>query len=443
MNKVIILNLIFIFFSINILIAESYVCNTECKNLKKANYIGIKPVKEYLKRKGSIVIIPNEKTAKKKGYAVFNSCNNKTSLRKKITKKCSPVFGVIQDKKYFCISELKAFSSEKKAVANKFSVYTSCGSTTPTPTVTSTPSNETPTPTKTPSVTPLPLVLTITSEAGEKFTNLDSMSIANLSNGRYRSYTSASASSISNPDTLRLSDSDDGETFGAKIPITGVTPLADETFTNASSVLTNSGETVLIYERVKHVSSAGVDIHNLMRAVSSDGIQFAQSPQFVVIPGGSLISNYFHPSLMRLQDGRLRMYFTSSQSNKMLTSSDDGMTWDEATDVVILGRNDSYAPYPTEPSVVTHSSGKFLMFFTSSFGANPTGNSIFIAQSSDGVVFHVFDQPVLQSSGEISYVKPAAIVLPDGSIRVYYVQRTGSLNNAIRIIKSIKLSGSL
>ncbi len=193
---------------------------------------------------------------------------------------------------------------------------------------------------------------------------------------------------------------------------------------------------MMLYEKIRHISSAATEINNLMRAVSADGVSFANSPETSPIPGGSTIASNFDPSLVRVQDATVRLYYSASAKVYSALSTDDGESWTEEGRVPILGRSTSFAPFPIEASVVKDPSGNFLMFFASPLDSETSSYSIFLAKSDDGTNFHVFDEALLIPPEGSSYRDPNAIQLQNGSIRLYFVERTGDLNSQTRATKS-------
>lgn len=243
-----------------------------------------------------------------------------------------------------------------------------------------------------------------------------------------------SASSIStfDPDTLRLSTSADGLTFGAKTALTGITPEAEATFGNPAFLAFDNGTFLMLYEDIKHVSSAAVDINRMRRAISMDGSAFTNEPSTVFSPGGSLVSIYLQPSLVRIDNTKIRMFYTSSQSTQTALSTDEGQSFGAEDTVAVIGRSDAYAPFLGDPTVIIDQSGRYLMFFISVPTSADSDSAIFFADSSDGKTFHVFDQPALVPTAGTSFQDPAAIVLNDGSIRLYYIARTGGASRTVK-----------
>ncbi|RIL09881.1 MAG: hypothetical protein DCC75_05565 [Proteobacteria bacterium] len=396
-----------------------------CTRLRQAPFIGIKQVREYVSNQNDVTIYSRERKAKRQGLSRFAGCQSRLSAKNLA---CRPAFALLSDSIYFCPKQLRPFSTEAAAQQASYSGYTACGQRTPTPT-----------PTATPNVTPKPLSRDVSVESGVRFSDVDAISVARLQGGDYRIYSAASVSSF-DPDTLRFNDSSDGLSFGSKTAISGVVPEFSETFGYPAFLQLASGRIAIIYEEIKHISSAAVDIHNLMRAVSDDGTNFFYEPANIVIPDGSVISGNFQPSLVRIDASTTRLYYTTLQEMKTTTSADSGASWGESETVAVIGRNDSYAPFALSPSVVLESGGNYLMFLASPISLEVTELSIFLADSPDGKTFHIFDQPILTAQSGTSFSDPAAIVLPNSSIRLYYIERSGDLGSTVRSVKSVLIT---
>jgi|GEM_PF-3182742 len=395
-----------------------------CTTLKRSKIIAIKRTKQYLNRAGELRVIKNQRLAKAQGYTKFTACANATNAVKARGIPCAPVFGIVAEKKYLCPAQLKGFKSASRALTAGYERYAACITETPTPT-----------PTATPQVTPLPSTYTFTAETGQRFINVDSLSIVSQDGGAYRAIVGPSASSF-DPDTIRYSDSVDGLSFGAFSAVTGIAPLISETFANPGVLRLQDGSYLMLYEKIKHISSAATDLVTLLRAVSNDAAIFTNNPTTPAIPGGSVVATNFGASLVQVNESTIRLYYSTSQLVRTTTTTDNGINWSDDQAASILGRSTEYAPFPFDVSVVINQSGTYLMFFVSPPNESINRYSIYLAQSTDGVTYQIYDQSVLAPPDESSFTDPNAVVLPDGSIRLYYIERAGEFGSQTRTVKS-------
>lgn len=400
-------------------------CSARCKKLKRAEIIGILDGKEYLQRSRDMLVVRNKRVAKRQGYSAPIGCEN-DGASIKAGGRCAPAILSTRDLLYFCPQQVKAFRSVRRAERKGFSAYTSCGSLTPLPT-----------PTVTPSTTPIPRSREFTAESGVRVSGIDSASITPLNSGGYRAYIGKSGVSF-DAETIYYADSADGLTFGALTAIGGIAPSGgSETLSRPTVRQLADNSFALIYEKIRHISSAAVDLHSLMRAVSPDGATFTNMPATIVIPGASAISFYFNPEMVGTDDGVVRIYYSSALKMNSAVSTDEGATWVEEGEITLNGTGDNFAPYPGEPAVVREQNGKYLMFFSSPVTSDQTRSSIFTAESEDGRTFTAHDEPLVVSPEGATYYSPAALKQNDGSIRLYYLDHSGSFENPVKELKSL------
>lgn len=404
-------------------------CDSSCKKIKTAPYIEIRSSKQFLQFNRDMLVVNTKKIATQMGYKPYKACPGKKLKKPKVKLKCTPVVLSTRDAKFLCPSQIKVFSNLAKAEKKGLSPYTACNILEPLP-------STSPSPTPTTAVTPIASSRTYTQESGVRINAADSTSVLKLSNGTIRAYFAKSSSSFDN-ETIYFADSADGLSFGSSSTITGITPISSATFARPSVVQLANGNFSLVYENVKHISSAGLDLHNLMRAVSTDGSSFSNQPANVLINNGSVISSNFDADVLKISDSTWRMYYNVASSLLMAESVDDGATWSAGQSVSITGNSSSYAPYPNSTSIIKQPDGSFLMFVVSVPNELSFYQSIYSAYSADGITFTFFDQPALLSSAELSLTDPNAIRLDDGSIRVYYVERENINGTFVSNLKSI------
>lgn len=406
-------------------------CSAQCKRIKRATVIGIIDGRQYLQKSRDMLVVKDRKNAKQLGYTAFVGCQSQ-GASKRSRNKCEPAVLSTRDAVYLCPNQIKILPSVTKAEQRGFSAYTACDSLDPLPSATPTPGT-----TPAPETTPIPRSLTFAADSGVRLSTIDSASIIPLASGGYRAYVARSGSSFDN-EKIYFSDSMDGLTFSGLTAITGIGPsMSTETLTRPSILQLADSSFSLIYEKTRHISSAGLDLHSLMRAISGDGAAFSNSPANIIIANGSAISSYFNADVVPESELAMRLYYSTISGIRTTTSPDNGVTWLEDNEVSIGGTSRSYAPYPSEPSVVRDARGRFIMFFVSPVTAEVTRQSIFTAESSDGLSFTVHDEPLIVSPEGVTYYGPTVLKYSDGSLRLYYIEQTGPYESVTREMKSL------
>lgn len=401
-------------------------CSKLCRKLKKSKSIGIKQESEYLQKSRDLIVVKNKKAAMSMGYTAYVPCSGDDNQAPVTAANCSPAIVSTRDSVYFCPNQLRPFKNSVKAERKGFSAYTGCGILSPLPS-----------PTPIPSSSPIPTTMTFYIEDGERLTDISSATVLKLNSGEYRAYLSVSDSSLDS-ETLYFSNSRDGLTFGVMTPIRGVAPSRlTETFQSPTIVQLEDDSFSLIYEQVRHVSSAAVDLYNLVRAISLDGVNFTSPLATPIIENGSSISSRFDASVLKTISGTQRMYYGFLSGLYAVESTNNGESWGATSPVSILGISSGYAPYPNAASVVQKEDGSYYMVFSSQLSDDNYHSALFSAESSDGHTFYVHDQPVLLPRGESTLVNPEILKLENGKIRIYYVERTGSFDSLHRSLKSL------
>ena len=151
------------------------------------------------------------------------------------------------------------------------------------------------------------------------------------------------------------------------------------------------------------------------------GIEFV----WTVDPGVRL-ENATVPNIYRMEDGRIRMYY-GSQGGILSAVSDDGLTFSKEPGVrVPSGSQDSPEMIVSDPTLVRLNDGRVRIYYKGATGPGGPGQSIhnvFSAISTDGLLFEKegtrINSRKTPDRGWASV--PEAIVLPDGRVRLYYV----------------------
>jgi len=132
------------------------------------------------------------------------------------------------------------------------------------------------------------------------------------------------------------------------------------------------------------------------------------------------------PNIYRMEDGRIRMYY-GGQGGILSAITDDGLTFSKEPGVrVPSGSQDSPEMIVSDPTLVRLNDGRVRIYYKGATGPGGPGQSIhnvFSAISTDGLLFEKegtrIDSQKTPDRGWASV--PEAIVLPDGRVRLYYV----------------------
>ncbi len=132
------------------------------------------------------------------------------------------------------------------------------------------------------------------------------------------------------------------------------------------------------------------------------------------------------PNIYRIEDGRIRIYY-GGPGGILSAISDDGLTFSKESGVrVSSGSQGSPEMIVSDPALVRLNDGRVRMYYKGATGPGGPGqsvHSVLSAISTDGLLFKKegtrIDSQQTPDRGWASV--PEAIVLPDGRIRLYYV----------------------
>ncbi|MCB0340229.1 MAG: exo-alpha-sialidase, partial [Bdellovibrionales bacterium] len=385
--------------------AES--CLQKLNKIKNSAYLGLTETNEYiLNSSDSIKRFRKRKAAKLAGFSRLKVCDNgSTSLPDskqlpdvKLAKKakaCRKVFGIKSTSLFVPLSKVYPLEDEQEAQSLGFSDYQACDESSP---ISGAPS--------------------FTIDTGTRFTDIYSVSVVRLSDDSYRAFLGVSSSSLQGAN-IATSTSADGLTWSSPQTITGITLDSLATHTNPSAVQLSDDSFVLIYQRVKHISSAGVDFDSLYRGISNDGSSFTLPSEFSLSLGDT--SMHSSPSLVSIDSSTMRLYYESLSSIKSAISTDNGATWSDEGDITINGNSDNFAPYPSDPSVIIWNDNRYRIFFSSPMSTSDSNSHIFSAVSEDGRTFQIEQGPILSPSDSTKNLyQPDVISLSGGGYRLYF-----------------------
>ncbi len=376
----------------------------------------------------------------KKGYSKRESCLITTAMPQEVfttvktakSKRCDYPIGIKIDSTYVCLNQVKALRSEKKAIASGYSHVASCRIATPTPTSSAAP---TITPTPQVTITPLPRSLSFQLEDGIRHSNMAASSTLLMNNGTFKAYLGVSTSSFDQK-TISYATSADGLSWNNPTNISGITLGTSETLTNPATFFLANGQLALLYEGIKHISSAGLDMHTLNLMTSVNGASFSNPFAGSI---ASSISGSISPGIVRIDSNTLRAYYGTISGVTSAVSTDEGATWTKEDGVFqILGCSETFAYSPHGLNVIKLANGTYRLFFGAYSSLNSMISRIYTATSSDGKNFTVEDGPLVEPANpEYRHTRPDAIILPDGRIRVYFSEQYGGFDSLVKNIRSL------
>jgi len=142
------------------------------------------------------------------------------------------------------------------------------------------------------------------------------------------------------------------------------------------------------------------------------------------------------PNVYRMADGRIRMYY-GGPGGILSAVSDDGLTFNKESGVrVPSGSQNSPEVIVSDPTLVRLNDGRVRMYYKGATGPGGPGQSVhnvFSAISPDGLLFEKegirIDSQQTPDEGWASV--PEAIVLPDGRVRLYYVSDSLDIKHGV------------
>jgi len=217
---------------------------------------------------------------------------------------------------------------------------------------------------------------------------------------------------------IELAKSSDGVNFtfvGTAIDIKDSKEGLDMV-SNPSVFATKEGKYRMIYEGSKREDNR--NNRRLYSAISSDGLAWAQEEGVRFQDegdgkAGELFTSV--PEIIRLDDGRLRMYYTRGITSAIAISNDDGITWTKE-------KNLDFGRIALDIDIARLDDGTYKLFFTSFDSEFGKGEQYMMSASSiDGVNFALDEGKRISPSGGSSMIlDPDTVKTPDGIYRMYY-----------------------
>ena len=159
--------------------------------------------------------------------------------------------------------------------------------------------------------------------------------------------------------------------------------------------------------------------------------------QFIwTIDSGIRLEDATVPNILRLEDGRFRLYY-GGPGGILSAISDDGLTFAKEPGVrVSSGSSGSPEMIVSDPTLVRLINGSVRIYYKGATGGGGPGqavHSIFSAISADGLRFEKegirIDSQQTPDDGWASV--PEAILLPDGRVRIYYVSDGADVGHGV------------
>jgi hypothetical protein len=217
---------------------------------------------------------------------------------------------------------------------------------------------------------------------------------------------------------IELAKSSDGLQFVKFGTVLDVKDVSDvDMVTNPAVFKTKDGKYRLIFEGSKRADGGQKD-RRLYSAISTDGLTWMveEGVRFQDIGDGKPGEIFTSvPDIIRLDDGKLRMYYTRGATSAIAISEDEGMTWTKE-------KNLDMKRIVIDPDVIRLDDGTYKLFFTSFDSEFGKGEQYMMSASSTDSINFVLDEGkcIRPISGYDMIVDPDIIKLPDGKYRMYY-----------------------
>lgn len=217
-------------------------------------------------------------------------------------------------------------------------------------------------------------------------------------------------------DGIALAKSSDGLNFVHLGQVVGARDVEGvDMVTNPAVFETKDGGYRMIFEG----STYAYDKNNrrLYSAVSSDGLKWAVEPSVRFQDAGDgkpgeLFTSV--PEIIRLDDGRLRMYYTRGATSATALSEDDGLNWTKE-------KNLELRKVAIDLDIVRLDDGSYRLFFTTFADEFGIGEQwVTSADSKDGIDFELKNDRLVGPSTPDGLVTDPDIVRTDDGYRMYY-----------------------
>lgn len=225
---------------------------------------------------------------------------------------------------------------------------------------------------------------------------------------------------------IYFAESKDGKNFGEKIAA-GISETPGKMISNPTVLKIKDGKWIMIYEEqpIKKMGFAEEKMpgpasqRNLMLATSVDGRKFSKVG---VAIESSKEDGYFAsvPDLMKLPDGKIRMYYVSGGEAIASAISEDGGLWKREPGLRLSDR-------AVDPDVL-YQDGKWVMYYA--ILPNPeigSRNAIYKATSNDGISWEKGGKKLIEPDTADGFVVDPDVFEVDGGFRMIFGESKGGI----------------
>jgi len=228
---------------------------------------------------------------------------------------------------------------------------------------------------------------------------------------------------------IELATSTDGLSFAGKgtVVFSGAQGSDQEMVTNPAVFQLDDGGYRILYEGSTRVGNSQTN-RKLYSAVSADGLTWTKEAGVRFYDEGDKPGQVFTsvPDVMRLPDGRLRMYYTRGMTSATAVSSDEGVTWTKE-------RNLDLGEIAVDPDILFMDDGTYKLFYTTFESEWAVGSQVMMsASSADGISFVADAGKRLEPATANGLITDPDVVKVAGGYRMYYGEfPAGSMSSNI------------
>jgi len=219
-------------------------------------------------------------------------------------------------------------------------------------------------------------------------------------------------------DGIQLATSSDGLNFVSrgKVVSQGQLGSEQEMVTNPSVFRLSDGRYRMIYEGSMRIGESQTN-RKLYSAVSEDGLAWTKEEGVRFYDAGDGKPGEIFtsvPDVIRLLDGRLRMYYTRGATSAVAVSGDEGLTWTKE-------RNLDLGDIAVDPDIVELEDGTYKLFYTAFESQWAVGSQMMMsASSANGLDFVVDSGRRLEPASVGGMITDPDVVKVAGGYRMYY-----------------------
>lgn len=243
------------------------------------------------------------------------------------------------------------------------------------------------------------------------FENVTSTDTLKLEDGTFRMY-------LQKNGKISYADSKDATTF-SELASTGIDENQGKMISNPSVLRIKEGDWIMVYEEQPQLPPGAEkgpgpgSQRNLLLATSTDGKSFVKVG---LIIDSSKEDNFFAsvPKLVKLPDGKIRMYYVSEGNKIASATSDDGKTW-----VREKGFRLEDSAVDPDPILKICCGGhqSWVMYFATLEGDN---NKFYKATSEDGISWKKGEIVLKPESEKGAIIDPDVIEISPGKWRMFF-----------------------